>query len=698
MDSRNVFPVERWLYTALFVLVFLTGLIFRLTALDSDPPLYFDGHRQSLSTDPYHADYFARNKVLFGQWETIESGRWRVFVPTVTTALAYGIFRLFGISRETANLPGVILNLLAILFFAIVIGRLWGVRVALPTLCILIFNKVLFVYGRLPYLENGMIFIMVLFFLVYTVRRNHWWGQVLLGILAALAALAGKLFGGLIIVPAIVAILIEKRRDGITPGLVCSVSFVMTAALWIVLFFGGRTGLLIDYYFAQAVGLYGLPEAFLSPVVFLEKLVSFGGEARFYFHAPGLGLAAFLGLLILLVSDIRKRLRNNNPLLFLVLWFLTGLLFFMPENYRPVRYIFMLYWPLAATASFALTNFDKKIPKPAEPVSWTGTILLFFLIWTFLVQVMLNLFWLDSFETIISSLVWWTAPAAVAVTVMIRKFRPGRILTGRKFRIVSAVVVMILVLVNFGRSYHKWDKHQSFIIHEAGRDLGEILNDGAVISGPMAPTLLFENDLTGMLYAVGISDRDSALFVKNPVTHFAIDAEHSGFVIEQYPELETAETVAEYWIRDAKVVIVRIGHLTGNPVAAAYVPTAYEIGRGFMNRSVYDSALVYMDDFVREHPNNKSGLRMLGDLYPMFGMVDRGVKALRRAVDLYPRDFSLKTGLGMLYQKRYMATDSSRYMQSAMEMYRAAAELNPYQADEIMEIIGTLGRPRGTTR
>ena len=101
---------DRFLYI-LAVIVLVGGAIFWCSDLISDPPTYFSGSGQSLSTDPAQYIQHARNKVLFGQWNLADHSRWTVFRHSLTLLTGYALFSLFGVSLSTANATGVVLSL-----------------------------------------------------------------------------------------------------------------------------------------------------------------------------------------------------------------------------------------------------------------------------------------------------------------------------------------------------------------------------------------------------------------------------------------------------------------------------------------------------------------------------------------------------------------------------------------------------------
>ena len=680
---KDQYRIGIWLIIAV---VSLIGLYLWLDDLNADPPMYFDGQSQSLSTDPHHYSYFARNKILFGQWELFDSGQWRIFEVTLVSAMSYILFSMFGISRTVANIPGLVCILGAICLFLAALKRELQLRSLAVILILLLFNKVFYVYGRLPYTENGMILILSLLFYIFVRYRHQSWGILLIGALIGLAAFAGKIFGVIIAVPVVISIWVENRPDRIKNILGVALSSLAVAIIWILLFYGGSLAQFFSYYHSQTVGLYGFPDAFKSPLTFFAKLINFGNDSRFFFHAPVVTLAGFIGLAFSVVFLTKNKLKENIPLLFLIVWFITGWLFFMPENYRPLRYIYMLYLPLAGIFGFMLSMPFQREDRRETKRQFLKYLMLFFLFWMLLDQLVFNIFYLGTYGTMADSIVLYTLAPAILITYLEYRFNFMKVILNRTFVIAVVSLAIIGVIFNFGRPYRDWQQQKSFIISEAGEDLGEILGENAVVCGPIVPSLLLENNLKGCIYAVGVSDNDPNFFRKNPVTHFAIDADASGMILNKYKELTSAITTALYWIRDGKIIIVNISHLTGNREAAAYQPTDYEMARAFMQDKVYDSALYYMERFAQKYPNNKSALKSLGDLYPLNGQPDKAMAPLQRADALYPRDFSVKFALAMYYQKRFVATDDYGYRHLALQKYEEVVAVNPYQADEVNEI------------
>ena len=97
-----------------YIIIAAMALLFivRFLKLQIDPPYFFYGFSQAHLTDPYHITFFARNAVLFDNWNPFDYHRWDIFKFSLVSGFSYLLFSLFGVSRITANLSALILNLL----------------------------------------------------------------------------------------------------------------------------------------------------------------------------------------------------------------------------------------------------------------------------------------------------------------------------------------------------------------------------------------------------------------------------------------------------------------------------------------------------------------------------------------------------------------------------------------------------------
>ncbi|NOY89294.1 MAG: hypothetical protein GXO93_07900, partial [FCB group bacterium] len=204
---------RKHIFYALTVIIFVSGLIFWASDLTSDPPMYYSGLGQSLSTDPAQYVFHARNKVLFGSFEPFDYNKWAVYEHSLTSFIAYLWFLLVGVSLEHANAVGLILSLGGLVFFLLALMRYHKPWVLTAVALTYIINVTLITYGRLSYLENGLIFISALVFFVFSKWGDKIWGVVFSGVLIACAMVFGKLFGALLMPVLFFTLLFSRKNE-----------------------------------------------------------------------------------------------------------------------------------------------------------------------------------------------------------------------------------------------------------------------------------------------------------------------------------------------------------------------------------------------------------------------------------------------------------------------------------------------------
>ena len=288
-------PGKKFTYIAVSVIALLLALSF--WKLDIDPPLYYVGHSQAQITDPYHLTFAARNAVQTGEWNPEEFHRWDVFKYSLVSGVSYLLFTLFGVSRVTANLAALLLHLGGFLFFLMALARSRPRKELLTAALFLLFNSTLFFYGRLPFLENGLILFSGLIFWILVRYHEKIWGQFLCGFIVALAALAGKLFGLILLGPVALTLLYIYRAKATKPLGIMAAGLATGLCLQVVLFYGGDPSIPLSYYSEQTVGMYGGPPGFSSITNFFKMLISYGGESSLWKFMPfffGLGVLSFI--------------------------------------------------------------------------------------------------------------------------------------------------------------------------------------------------------------------------------------------------------------------------------------------------------------------------------------------------------------------------------------------------------------------
>ncbi|UCD16267.1 MAG: hypothetical protein JSV44_07300 [Candidatus Zixiibacteriota bacterium] len=666
-------------YTAAAVI--LAGIVVRFLFLSADPPLFFKGTTQALLTDPYNLTYFARNKVLFGTWDIFDYPRWEVFKYSLSSAAGYLYFTLGGVSRTSANLSAISLSLGGILFY------LFGLacrsrRAAGFAGVLLLSNMTLIVYGRYPFLENGLIFLGgLLFFLVVRFYPSR---PVIVatGMLAALCMLSGKAFGIIMVVPAALVIWLENRSRRAHEVFFLGLITVLSGALLTIIFYGENLTTVYHYMSEQSTGMYGFPRALTSPLTFLVQLVTLGGQSKLFCYSPFLLPLGFVSALILLLyaGGKQKAASPDRTLTFNVGWFFSGFVLLMIFNHRPLRYQLFLMLPLAGIIGTVWAEYCGKQLKVLSK-KWKLLFLLL-LCWYFATQLFFIGYWGNVDPENLNRLVVYSCLPAIALTSLIYLSRK---LIARSSRYWASVLTVLLVaaVVFQAMWIYEWMGRRTYTLKEAGEDLRQILGHDAVVIGPYAQALTIDNDLRSFIYMFGLANKEPDLFERFPLTHLAVDLSNYGLAVRDYPFLASAPLIARYWFRDVTINIVRQNdYLTGFE-GRPYLLSGYERAKAFLNTPLRDSTMYYLPTFLQRYPRSISGLVLLSDHYLSTGAIDKGLEAMNRLSMFYPENFSFYFDHGFKQYKLYKLTGNEDFLNRANRLFDQAVELNPYIVGDV---------------
>ena len=487
---------NKYLLYLLTAVIFVAGFTFWCSDLTSDPPMYYSGLGQSLSTDPAQYVFHARNKVLFGEADPFDYPRWIVYQNSLTSLVGYIVFSVAGVSQANANLVGVILIFAGLLFLLLGLARHHSPWVLTAVALCYVINVTLLTYGRLSYLENGLICWAAIMFFIYSWWGNRLWGIMLSGIVAGMAMLTGKLFGALLAPALVLAIFVSADGKRWRDSIVSAASFLATAAVFILIVYGTDLSAAFSYFGEQSYGLRGLPKGLQSPWAFLESLVSYGYKNRLFYCGPDLWLFFILGgSLIPFAGKIGRTRHLPRSTRLALFWLCCGILGLMPLNYSPIRYgIFII----PAIIIFCFAMFDSYLQnetKSPVDLSLPSVTIFLYVCWFGLFHLVGNAFYFNDFLT--RQETWILALGAVVLVFMFwliarkRRFRVGnRLATG-----ILLTTLALSLTANGFRIHRSHYLDHNFNIREANQDLAAILSPDAVVSGPYGPGLTLNTNL-----------------------------------------------------------------------------------------------------------------------------------------------------------------------------------------------------------
>ncbi|UCC44440.1 MAG: hypothetical protein JSU65_00475 [Candidatus Zixiibacteriota bacterium] len=683
---------SEWFY--LFAgIILVAGFWFWQSDLTSDPPMYFSGIGQSLSTDPYMYSHHARNKILFGEADPLNDQRWIVYKHSAVSFVSYIWLSLTDITLKEANTVGVLLSLTGL--FLLLLGLVrhhspWVV--AAVALCYLI-NISLLIYGRLPYLENGLILFSGLTFLIWMQYGNRIGGAVLLGCVVALAAVTGKLFG-LLLLPALVLTMVilggenKGRRILYMTG-----AFLVISIALISLLYGTGLDNAVEFFTRQSIRNHGFPEGLTSPWAFVEHFTSFGLDSNLFYLNPDILLLLVTGGILLAYRMRRNRvgLRDLPPAtLFSLAWIVVVWIGLMPLNYSPLRYSLFMIPPIII---FCFTMLDWMITSQRNALLGNGVAgiaVVSLLLWIVVLHFVMNVFFYNDFSAPRRLIVWGCLPVGVGLTLIGRYIlqRKVRLLKRRLLGTVVIILVMASMVVNSARIRRKHFLDNHFSTIEANQDIAQIVGRDAVIAGPYALSLTFQTDNRSLIHFFDGSGRDVNLFRTYPITHLALDVSNWRRAVEVFPELADLTPIASYWIRDFQVQLFNVSKLFDNPVAGAYTESTYERAVTFVQNQQIDSAFSVLSAVPDIINTSKSAGILFSRMLRQQNQYEHVLQMLVALADRYPTDFSLQLECGHYLQQVALQRNDRLLLRRAQEYFEKAVDLNPYKADYANALYG----------
>jgi 4-amino-4-deoxy-L-arabinose transferase-like glycosyltransferase len=647
-----------------FVLIFALLTFLRFNHLSADPPNKIS-FSQDIETDPPQYTVFARSAVQEGNWNPYADHRYVTYEYSLVSATARLVYGVLGVGTYQANLVGLLLTVASILLFYFVVRKGLGNGTALLALLFIGINFLGIFFGRRPFLETGMnlLFILGLFSLTYWDKRAI--GHFLFGVCFASAVVFGKIialgFLGLPVVYYLYRGLYLDDRQAWIHAAWAAGGFALLTGVWYLLIFRPNAAMLTGYVSEQAFGLYGAPEGLKSISKFVWKFLSFGKDSEFFDRMPSESLAAVV-VCILLAGQLfvagAKKTAQETPRLVLVMlaaWLISTYVSQMPWNYQPVRYQTAMIFPLGALAAAGIAyilNCRQAVGlfKASIPFAITLFVLVLLAIYQLTASVAVDMGVDFTFKEYFPYVAIPVLAVVAGYYLLSRKMEAQTVRLPAVVRYGCGALVVLVALWFHGKNYLAWADNPLYTTRQASRDLGLILSPGAVISGPYAPALALENNLGCVINIFGTTRPDSLMFRRYPITHLILEHSNEEVARQLYPQImDKARLVCHYYVNCRKVSIYRIARITGNPRAAEYLLSNFEMANRFYDRNLSDSGDVYLQRFLKLNPENISGNLFAGFFALSRGLPDSAVTLFTRAMAFSPTDFNLHYLLGKAY-------------------------------------------------
>jgi tetratricopeptide (TPR) repeat protein len=716
---EKYFFKSKTFHLILFILIFSMAVLLRFLFLSAD--LTAVSWSQDLTTDGPQYTLFARTKILTGQLDPFGHYRFPLWVYSAYTFIGYIFFKLLGLGRFQANMISVTLNILTLFLFYFALKKALGWSKAILSTFFLSINFVLIVYSRNTFAEISTIFFLVLSLFFLTFGWEKKWLLPLAGASQALAIFFGKMLAMFILGASflvfVLAVFASKAGESekeaapskaskYLPLIFFASGFLLVFFTWYLAIYHPATKNIAGYLKEMSVGLYGSPEGLQSFKNFIYWLFTFGGVnqvfrsepyligTEFFYKMPVVFFFAFIFILSFLKKLFSAKgsfLKKISPLeLFLVLWLLLGILSLFPWNYRPLRYQVLLIVPLCGLAGFSLVDLIRTAKEKFGNIKvWFWV--LFFPVCMFLIfhalsfllklkhsQVSLNSFlFISFFITVITGLLFYLW--GKKQSFFIRK----------EWKIVF-VAVMVIVSLMIQSNQLLSLAYPKYSLKDASLDLGQILGEGAVLSGPYAPALTLDNRISVVIHMFGVAYVDTALFLRYPITHLALEQGDNAIkAFKDYPEvMKNAPVLTTYVLRNLPVSIYRVAEWTKNPKSEKYQLSLFEKAKELLREKKLDSAAILFNRFIQEHPKSFSAYNSLSEIYLSKMESDTAVAKkkeylsqasnyLAKAVELDRSNFLLYQKLGILYLNLANLEGSRTYWQKGIEEWEKSLKIMP---------------------
>lgn len=670
-------PKPKAYFTAGGLMIIIALAALRFLNLGADPPDIFMDMGESLLTDPYYYTYFARNAVLFGDWHLYDTEAFNIFRNSLISGTAFGFFSLFGVSRITAHLASLILNLGGLALFVMSVYDRRRPAVSLFVAFFLLSNVMLFFYGRFPLLENGLIFLAGTASFIFFKYGHSLSGAFSTGAVIALATLAGKLFGIVLLPAAVLSIFLAGggwRRAGMVV-----IGFSFSAIVYLTIVSDGSPDTFFEY-LATVSGNIGYP-------VGLQSISALARAFLSYLSLPGLLgfnsiiiILAIASMIILFATDSSD---NNSAeyrmLLFCTVWILAAILILSPHEYRPSRYGLYLFMPFSMLAGLfcrRIMNCELKFRHRAAFFHWPVLFIAFSLLVSCFFALTANV---GEMVGRVAENVLMILMLATACTIVLYVVRGKMTLRSGFIRYSIVVLLFLVTAVQSAYVIAEGMSAPRYHLREANRTLSQLVGSNAVITGNYAPALTIDNNIKGVAHFFADKKYDKKLFERFPITHLAIAPVLQPGIEQQYNLENSLVPIFSTSIRGASMKVLRLEN-------RGYDKSGYERAVD----ALYDQDLVtanrLMNSLMSDYPLNPAVRLLRLEILIARGEFEIALTAIDKFASDHSKNYDLQVMSAMLSARCYHASGNRSALERVSFYHSRAKELHPRLATTVDEL------------
>ncbi|MEK7775195.1 MAG: hypothetical protein AAB305_04855 [Candidatus Zixiibacteriota bacterium] len=706
--------LSRWGQACIAALAII--LVMRTIYLDADPPTGLSVS-SDVHTDPAQYTHYARNYVLTGEANPFNDDRFAVFMKSSVNMLAIGVFKLFGVGLWQSNTVAVFYSFGALLCLFLVLRRIAGNAAGFVFLITAGVNYNLTFYGRVPFLEHAVAFWGFLALALITCSASGW-AFALAGIALGASIFFSKIFGVVFLFPFAVWFVYRyfyESREKLFRNAACLIGGLgMMALFWYFYLYLPMQSQVSSYFTEQSLSLYGAPDGLKSVDDFIFKMVTFGDGSELYNRMPITALLALaaMGMLAWRISFKQSWKKGfsewTSGHLFLVAMTIAFYGSLMIWNYRPLRYQIILIYPTYALAAIVLVRMFTKAALKSEPAKteappvstafpWLYYVLLFPLMLILAYKAHAWFSAMSGSETVWSDDRVWIYMLAILLTALvggaIYTLRAGILQVQNSLLQICAVVMIAGMVLHGLFNFGYWVTRPSYSTVDNARDLAEILNPGAVISGPYGPGFSLSSNIPSVIHMFGVAKIDTWLFRKYPITHLLLDESNEESARKNYPEIMSeAHHFRTFFIGNRKVRLFRIAGATDNPIADSYRRSDLEEAViGFLEGS--DSGNEPALRFATAHPRNVSSVLLMGERAEVLGMYDVAESMFQKAIEFSSTNANLYVRAGTFCKDRWVENGDPAMKEKARKFLERASHFAPGTLS-ITRSLAELNQPR----
>lgn len=580
----------------LLVTLFLFMFSLRFIHLGADPPKTLSISMGYMS-DPGGYVHNARNKILFGTWET---DKWNMmYVSPLAHYIAYAIFFIFGPGIAQMNLVPVLFSCLILLFTYFVLKDEFDRKIALLGVLLLGTNYVFTMFSQVAVRIMPMVFFVLLgLFFLSKKKSNKKTCYFLAGAMCFISFTVKGTF--LQILPSFaLGILLYsffQNQQKIKPAI--HALFLFGLGLTAIMLFW----LLLIYFPHKETFLaFGSSNYFwLTPHRYSELIQNFWHRPLFYFlNMPILTALGSLYLLSFFYRAFSFPKKISVITWICGFWVVFNIPYFSVIYYRPARHLIPLILPITFLAISLLHNFlnTKTIHKPRKIPALFFIFFFFWQIFAFSSLIILisrptslSLMQTNFYLTIGLSLL------STVIAFVLFKYWPEKIvisLPKHAKNATIAILVIASVFINF-KNYLNWAIHPRFDRKNISIDLGKAF-DHMNIGGLVALILSLENKHKAHAYSTGYINQGLDFIEKYNITH-ALLTTH-------------AEEIPNYK-RDFPQYMNKAKLLARYPLWKTYVELFDLNPQGYQkpqNVDIYEGEIFYGENSIPRFSENASG-------------------------------------------------------------------------------------------